>query len=317
MDRQTIEDIRNKVSCAAVLAEAGFILDKRESSRRALKYRRGGEIVIVTHGGTGWFDPLSDEKGDVFALASLLRKIPFGLSVAHVGSLVGLRLLPKPTTPRTRRSIPMILERWMRRAPLTLSSAAHRYLREARALPAEVLDLADRSGIIRQGPDGSAWFAHLDATGHLSGWEERGPHWRGFSSGGTKTLFRFGSSRSARICVTEAAIDALSLAAIEHVRADTLYASTGGGWSSATAAAIEAATVGAMLVAATDADPQGEVYVDRLRRIADAAGSDFARIKPRAIDWNEELKERGREEDLPHARSAGSRVKLRPPDGGP
>ena len=46
--------------------------------------------------------------------------------------------------------------------------------------------------------------------------------------------FPHGPARSEQICVTEAAIDAMSLAAIEGLRPDTLYVSTGGGWSPAT-----------------------------------------------------------------------------------
>ncbi|MDE1995411.1 MAG: hypothetical protein KGI75_23115 [Rhizobiaceae bacterium] len=58
MNRQKIEEVRSRVSCALVLSQAGFALDVRESSRGALKFRRGGEILIVTHQGAGWFDPL-------------------------------------------------------------------------------------------------------------------------------------------------------------------------------------------------------------------------------------------------------------------
>ncbi len=45
---------------------------------------------------------------------------------------------------------------------------------------------------------------------------------------GTKVLFRLGRSVASRLCVTEAAIDAMSLAAFEGLRDGTLYLSTGG-----------------------------------------------------------------------------------------
>ncbi len=49
-------------------------LDKRESTRRCLKYRRGeGEIILVTHEGRGWWDPGSTAKGDVFSLVQHLE----------------------------------------------------------------------------------------------------------------------------------------------------------------------------------------------------------------------------------------------------
>ena len=85
-----------------------------------------------------------------------------------------------------------------------------------------------RSG---EGPHGSAWFAHRDAAGCLTGIEMRGPDYHNFSAGGGKTLFRLpgGSGPLSRVAVCEAAIDALSLAAIEQCRPDTLYAATAGG----------------------------------------------------------------------------------------
>ena len=46
----------------------------------------------------------------------------------------------------------------------------------------------------------------------------------------------------------------------------------------------------AWLVAATDNNRQGDVYADRVRAIADGSGARYARSRPRADDWNEDLK---------------------------
>lgn len=302
MDRKKIEEVRARVSCAVVLSQAGFALDIKESSRGALKFRRGAEILIVTHRGAGWFDPLSERKGDVFSLTRLIEGVTFPAALERLGGLVGFRpdVVARDFPARCGDPMPVRV-RWANRPELTWQSPADRYLQETRGLSRQVLRLAVRSRLIRQGPHGSAWFRHDDETDALSGWEERGPEWRGFSSGGFKTLFRFGNRRSQRICVTEAAIDALSLAALEKIRSDTLYTSTGGGWSPSTARAIEIAAGNRMLVAATDGDPQGDAYADRLRHLAVLAGADFQRLRPRAVDWNEELKERREREELPHA----------------
>jgi hypothetical protein len=64
-----IEELRDKVHCAVVLERTPppWKLDRKESTKLSLKYRRGkGEILIVSHGGKGWWDPTSDAKGDVF-----------------------------------------------------------------------------------------------------------------------------------------------------------------------------------------------------------------------------------------------------------
>ena len=293
MNRERIEKVRATVSCALVLTQAGFTLDIRESSRGALKFRRGSDIVIVTHGGAGWFDPLSENKGDVFSLLRLIGKMSFPAALEHLGTLVGIPYEPVAFRGRRAHSYSMpVAERWSRRPVVSRHSPAGIYLAGQRALPQEVLRQAAVDGLLRQGPRGSAWFRHDDENDVLSGWEERGADWRGFSRGGFKSLFRFGDRDAPRICVTEAAIDALSLAAIEEIRFDTLYASTGGGWSPVTASVIENVAANRLLVAATDADPQGDIYADRLRHLAAMAGADFQRLRPRAVDWNEEWKRR-------------------------
>ena len=66
-----IELLKASVNCAALLERLTPVwqLDRAESTRRSLKYRRGeGEIVIVNHDGRGWWDPLSEAKGDIFTL---------------------------------------------------------------------------------------------------------------------------------------------------------------------------------------------------------------------------------------------------------
>ena len=129
--------------------------------------------------------------------------------------------------------------------------------------------------------------------GQVVGWEERGTNWRGFASGGAKALFTLGDTTALRICVVEAAIDAMSLAAIEGSRVDTQYASTGGGWSPSTADRIVALALrhGAQLVAAFDGDDQGDLFAARLREIAVTAGAEFIRLWPAAEDWNDQLRQ--------------------------
>jgi hypothetical protein len=79
-----IDELRAKVHCAVVLERTPppWKLDRKESTRLSLKYRRGkGEILIVSHAGRGWWDPTSDAKGDVFGLVQRLEPT---LSFGHV-----------------------------------------------------------------------------------------------------------------------------------------------------------------------------------------------------------------------------------------
>jgi hypothetical protein len=127
----------------------------------------------------------------------------------------------------------------------------------------------------------------------------RGPDYRNFSAGGGKTLFRLpgGPGPLLRVAVCEAAIDALSLAAIERCRPDTMYAATAGGMGPATVAALQkllsdiAADQAGLLIAATDADTAGRRNAARLEGLAAEAGARFDAILPPdgLNDWNDAL----------------------------
>ncbi|MBN8958034.1 MAG: DUF3991 domain-containing protein [Rhizobiales bacterium] len=294
MDIRAKNELREKVPCAALLEKAGWQVDLKESTARAVKYRRGeGQIVIVIHNGRGWFDPMSTSKGDVFDLAKHLGVKTFPEALDHVAALVGFQ----PTEPawkRPARAKPLapVTNRWKTRLKPRTGSPTWRYLADARAIPDHLIQEAVEQDRLREGPHGSMWAAHTDDAGAVTGWEERGPEWRGFATGGAKVLFRLGAAQARRICVAEAAIDAMSLAALEGLRHDSLYVSTGGGWSPATEAALHtiAARSDTQLVAATDSNLQGDVFGDRIRAVAETEGCHFERLRAREDDWNDELK---------------------------
>jgi hypothetical protein len=302
-----IEALKASVSCAVVLERLAPVwqLDRRESTRRSLKYRRGaGEIVIVNHDGRGWWDPLSDAKGDIF---TLVRHLDPGLNFAEARRVLrdfaGVApVFPealRPRRSRTRTSLIPITRRWERRKPLSRGSPAWRYLTEQRGLPEAILLAACAVEAIREGPRGSAWFAHRDGAGLLTGIEMRGADYRNFSEGGEKTLFRLPGSTGSlpRVAVCEGAIDALSLAAIERARDDTLYAATAGGIGPGTIDALQqllqmlAADPTGVLIAATDADLAGRRFAARLQELATDAAVPFDAILPPdgLNDWNDAL----------------------------
>lgn len=295
MEKTDLEELRAKVPCSSVLEQAGFALDLKESTRKAMKYRRDAEIIIVIHDGKGWFDPLGDGKGDVFNLVQHLQGEGFVEAMHEVADLVGF----VPSDPiwerESRPSEPdlSIPERWQARRKPWRGSATWRYLRDERGLSESIIRTAIAADALREGPHGSMWAAHTD-DGAITGWEERGPDWRGFASGGAKVLFRLGRQDGLRLCVTEAAIDAMSLADFEGMREGSIYLSAGGGWSPTTSEAIRilASRPGAQLVAATDANAQGEVFAERLREIAENTSCDWFRLKPAAEDWNDVLRAR-------------------------
>jgi hypothetical protein len=311
MHRREIEALREQVKCGAVLEQAGFAIDKKESTRRAVKFRRSSEIIIVTHAGQGWFDPLSEAKGDVFRLVEHLDRVGFLEGVERVADLVGATITsPEWERPSCREPHDLsVSDRWRARRHPWSGSLTWQYLRDERCLPAHVLRMAIERNLLREGPHGSMWAAHTTEAGIVTGWEARGPQYRGFASGGTKILFRLGVKAAVRLAVTEAAIDAMSLAAIESLREGTLYLSTGGGWSPATAAALSelASEPSVQLVAATDANPQGDMFAERLRELADEAGCDWVRLRPPEEDWNEILKLRAKRGNTGRKRVEGEK----------
>jgi hypothetical protein len=301
-----IEWLKASVNCAALLERLPPVwrLDRAESTRRSLKYRRGaGEIVIVNHDGRGWWDPLSEAKGDIFTLVRYLDPgLNFGEARRVLRGFVGIApAFPEALRARRTRASPLpVAERWERCRPLSRGSPAWRYLTAQRGLPEAILMAARAADAIREGPRGSAWFAHRDGAGRLTGIEMRGSDCRNFSAGGEKTLFRLpcGPGRPSRVAVCESAIDALSLAAIERLRDDTLYAATAGGMGPATVTALRqllqdmSADPAGLLIAATDADTAGRRYAARLQEMATEAAVRFNAILPPTglNDWNDALR---------------------------
>jgi hypothetical protein len=306
MDQNDIAELKTQMSCAALLERWPPVwrLDRAQSSRHSRKYRRGpGEILIVNHDGRGWWDPLSQRKGDVFTLLQTLEPgLSFGAARRVLRELIGTSFASPALPPAAQGITIPVTWRWAQRRPLSRGLPAWRYLTEQRGLPASTLLTARTLDAVREGPHGSAWFAHRDGDGVLTGIEMRGPSWRGFSAGGTKTLFRLpgGDGCPSRLAVCEAAIDALSLAAIEQLRGDTLYVATAGGMGPATLAALRQLTDAlpaskGVLVAATDADRAGRRYTDRLAELAHEAGRRFTAILPPVglNDWNDVLRAGG------------------------
>jgi hypothetical protein len=162
-----------------------------------------------------------------------------------------------------------------------------------------LLTAAAEQGIIRDGAYGSAWFAHGD-QGQVTHVEIRGPSFKGSLKGGHKTLFRLrpGVAETKRLVIAEAPIDALSVAAIEQLRTDSLYVATGGGMGPGTLTALQAicsqlaARPGSVAESAADANRPGDRYAERHAEIARAAGVPFRRLRPpEGLDWNDVQKQ--------------------------
>ena len=181
---EEIQALRAGVSCAVVLERQGWQLDKRDSTQRCWKYRRGaGEVLIVNHEGRGWWDPTGERKGDVLALVQFLEPgINFGQVRRALRDLSGIAPSFPVAPPAKREKAPELppAQRWSACRVLSWRSRTWRYLTQERALKEPVLSAASSWDAMREGPYGSAWFAHRNGTGEVVGIEMRGPDFRGF-----------------------------------------------------------------------------------------------------------------------------------------
>ena len=297
-----LEQIRDGVSCALILERFPPVwrLDQAASTPHCLKYRRGaGEILIVNHDGRGWWDPQSDDKGDVFDLVQHLEPgLNFGQVRKALRPLIGMSPAFPQALREQKRDQPdePVAQRWSLRPELRRGSRTWRYLTEVRCLPSWLLLRAAAADVVRQGFYGGAWFAHRNDAGEVTHVEARGPTFKGSLKHGVKILFRFsqGAEPKHRLVLAEAPINALSVAALERIRTDTLYLATGGGMGPETLAAIERllgprAGMG-VLCSAADADAAGERFVARHRLLAEGAQVLFERLAPPSGDWNDVLK---------------------------
>lgn len=180
---------------------------------------------------------------------------------------------------------------WRRALPVRPGSAGWGYLADVRRLPAFSISNALHGGGLREGGDGTVWAMHQGARGQITGWEVRGPRLEAFSRGAGRSLFRVGEHiNTTRIAVTEGVIDALSLASLEGWQVGTLYASTGGGFTPATGAALQALLAGQVqLVDASSQTPEHGCLAGSLRCLAGECGAEFSRLRPDATSWNRQL----------------------------
>lgn len=180
---------------------------------------------------------------------------------------------------------------WRKASSLGPGSAGWRYLADVRRLPAFSINNALHGGGLRESSDGTIWALHQGCRGQITGWEIRGPRLKAFSQGAGKSLFRAGEHiNTTRLAVTESVIDALSLASLEGWQVGTLYASTGGGLTPATGAALQALLNNQVqLVDASNQTLEHGRLSGSLHHLARECGAEFSRLRPYAMSWNQQL----------------------------
>ena len=169
----------------------------------------------------------------------------------------------------------------------------HPYL-NSRGLRPETLASARFAGTWRVDGRGELLFPHFDGpgTGHLCGFERKGPRFAGFSAGGRKTVWVSNERPDdERLVITEAVIDAFSY---HQLRPDqrARYLSTSGSIGERQARCVSAAIAHLsstpLVVLATDSDDAGDRLAAKIAALG--GGARFERHRPPAgKDWNEWL----------------------------
>ncbi|MFA7655033.1 toprim domain-containing protein [Acidithiobacillus thiooxidans] len=321
-DQAELQRFIHDIPLPRLMEDHGWDLDRKESSKGALKYRLGDDVLIVGQKQGRWvyFNPKDrNDNGTV---------VNFGLAhlEPNLGKLRGLLREysgePRPWSPPphlvTSPAGKQEVERCASVGPAwkampILSGQARIYLQD-RGLSADTLAVYWRSMRTEsiQGHQNVA-FAHLrygdDDRFILSGWERKGPGTNGKSfSGfsGSKGIAAFvhhdrdPERPVEQMHLCESSIDALSKAQLDGLPQQDLYLSTGGGWGRETERALLAAIDKHRpqeIVIGLDADETGRQKATELKQcIEDHLVAIGHRIPVRDIippwgrkDWNEIL----------------------------
>ena len=214
--KEKTRNCRTRSPAPLSLESDGWKLDRKESTRRALKYRRDeGQIVIVIHAGRGWFDPLGRQGRRVRScrtswLTGSFRRRPCRRSRRFRVLATGMGSAGSYDRARAARQEMAFASASVVRIVMLAISLGSSCAAAGRSPPRRGFRSPAR------GPKGSMWALHRRRWRHRR-LEERGPHWRGFATGGAKTLFRLSAPGARRFAVTEAAIDAMSLGGVRGV----------------------------------------------------------------------------------------------------
>lgn len=287
-----LERFKREISLAEVAESEGYELDRRASSRASwvMRHPDGDKILVSTDAdGHGVFCSVhSEARGSVIDFIMRRRGITLGQARQYLRRWLTLDSFP--TAPRrlespasAPRERPDLLARWHALPPCPAEALVYRGL-----TPATVAVFAER---LRRDERGNCAFRHDHWQG-LTGWELKNHGFTGFAAGGTKALFgaRVGVARRdplPRIVVTESAIDAMSVYQLQPESG--LYLSFAGSLSEVQQqflAEVLTRYPEATVLTATDNDPQGEDYAQRIARIRPDA---IRHAPPQGKDWNEAL----------------------------
>jgi hypothetical protein len=302
---EELERFKREINLGEYAASLGYQVDHQKSSRAslAMPHPGTGDKIIIARSGADqhWtYFSVRDDRDNGTILDFVANRQPamnLGKIRQELRRWLGMERPPSVgefvrTLPERVRDRGSVEREWAEAKVV----ANVRYL-NSRGIRPGTLASPRFVGTFRMDARGNVLFPHADSEG-ICGFEAKNSGWTAFATGGKKILWRSNADpNDHQLVLTESAIDALSYHQI-NPNSLSRYASIAGAMGprqlAAIAEEIHRLEPEIKLVAAFDADPQGEKYSEAIRGIAQG------RVVERAIpsigkDWNDVLKAMERE----------------------
>ncbi|MDE3022676.1 MAG: DUF3991 and TOPRIM domain-containing protein [Pseudomonadota bacterium] len=262
----------------------GYVLIKKESSANSKKLRLLDKQIVISMkcGKQVFFSIHGGKSGSAIDLVMTEKNCNLGHARKFLRSYFHTTFstaqIPSILHPKAEDKI-NLTEKWH---CLNISQV-YPYL-QYRGLNQDTLQLF--APAIRLDTQNNTCFKHQDRGGVATGWEVKNMGFKGFSTGGHKSLFAKKIGEVSNIFVMESAIDCMSFYQLHQQHG--LYLSIGGTLSSFQITLLEYVITekyqDTNVIVATDNDQSGERYFEQIQDIKKCE-----RRRSKLKDWNDDL----------------------------
>lgn len=310
--KDEIEAFKTRINLSEYAAAQGYEIDRAASSRNSVGMRHpdGDKIILGMGADQHWIyfsvhDPA--DHGSIIDFVQVRQRLNLGQvrrtlrPWLDVPGIAPPTALPRPAPSQYAQRlepVPRDLVGVRARWAAAQDVAAHPYLCNDRAIPADLIAAEPFLGRVRRDERGNALFPHWNDDG-LCGFEIKNRGFTGFAPGGQKGLW--GSRKrdsDRRLVIAETAIDALSHAAL-FGWADARFVSIAGQMNPRQPALLDLAMRkmpdGSVIVAAVDHDEGGETIHQQIKAAFDGLGRPEIALERHhppipGQDWNDALR---------------------------
>lgn len=276
-----LETFKRSIDIRSYAVSHGYQLDRKQSwqGSSVMRHAHSDDKIVVKRGMDGHFVYFSvrdeSDNGSIIDFVQNRLKISLGAVRKELRPWIGEPPVAVPSfaaLPKTSKDRGKVEAAY---AGMHNADSGHPYLENERGIPRSLIALPRFEGRIRIDQRGNAVFPHFDQSG-LSGFELKNVGFTGFASGGSKALWLSNEAEDDMcLVIAESAIDALSHAVL-FPDGQTRYASIGGKPNPLQPELIRAAAerlpLGSQVISAMDADADGAVLTEVVRKAVALAG---------------------------------------------